>query len=102
MRIISERRIREYCDKYPEAKNWLISFWATASMSDWKHLQDLRGTYPSADAVKVRSGRVLTVINACGNRYRLVVAVHYDKRRLFIREFLTHAEYDRDKWKQRS
>jgi mRNA interferase HigB len=62
---------------------------------------DVRKTYPHADAVIVGSGRVVTIFNICGNRFRLVVAVHYNTQRVYIREMLTHAEYDRQSWKGR-
>jgi len=31
--------------------------------------------------------------------YRLVLAVHYDRERVFILRFLTHAEYSKGHWK---
>ncbi|MGF1672989.1 MAG: type II toxin-antitoxin system HigB family toxin [Rivularia sp. (in: cyanobacteria)] len=39
------------------------------------------------------------VFNIGGNNYRLIVYIDYQKRIIFIRDFLTHAEYDKDKWK---
>jgi mRNA interferase HigB len=35
------------------------------------------------------------VFNIGGNKYQLVVAVHYRGRRVFIRFIGTHAEYDK-------
>jgi mRNA interferase HigB len=35
------------------------------------------------------------IFNIKGNRYRLVVATHYDKRRMFIRFVGSYQEYDR-------
>jgi len=56
---------------------------------------DLRATFPSADQV----GK-LTVFNIGGNAARLIAAVHYNRRRIYIRAILTHAEYDRGDWKE--
>ncbi len=42
-----------------------------------------------------------TVFNIKGNAYRLITAIHYDRGRIYIRELLTHAEYDKGDWKQR-
>ena len=55
---------------------------------------------PLADPVKVESGRSVTVFNACGNDYRLMVAIHYDKQRIYTLQFLTHAASDKNRWKK--
>lgn len=36
-----------------------------------------------------------TVFNVGGNKYRLVVDMRYDLGRVYVREVLTHDEYDR-------
>jgi mRNA interferase HigB len=38
-------------------------------------------------------------IRRIGHKYRLIVAIHYDRQILFVLRFLTHAEYDREQWK---
>jgi mRNA interferase HigB len=55
---------------------------------------EVRGTHPQADAV----GRC-TVFNIHGNRYRLIAAINYEHRVLYIRGIYTHAEYDKGGWK---
>ena len=54
---------------------------------------------PSADPVRVTSGRTVVVFNIAGNRYRLLTAIHYNMRKVFILRLLTHAEYTRETWK---
>jgi mRNA interferase HigB len=49
--------------------------------------------------VTVSSGRSVTVFNIRGNDYRLVAAIHYNTQRVYALRVLTHAEYDRDRWK---
>lgn len=36
----------------------------------------------------------LTVFNLGGNKARLVAALHFNRRKVYIRAVLTHAEYD--------
>lgn len=36
-----------------------------------------------------------TIFNIKGNSYRLLTIVHYRYKRVYIKEFFTHAEYDR-------
>jgi mRNA interferase HigB len=31
---------------------------------------------------------------------RLIAALHYNRRKVYIRAVLTHAEYDTDTWKE--
>jgi mRNA-degrading endonuclease HigB of HigAB toxin-antitoxin module len=38
-------------------------------------------------------------LNICGNNVRLIAAIHYNRRKVYIRAVLTHAEYDAGKWK---
>ena len=59
----------------------------------------MRATYPSADMVRVASGRRALVFNVCGNDYRLIVAMHFDRQIVYTLRFLTHAEYSQDRWK---
>jgi hypothetical protein len=42
----------------------------------------------------------LTVFNIGGNKARLIAAIHYNRRKVYIRAVLTHAEYDAGKWKE--
>ena len=98
MRIISESRIREWSDQYPDASEALTTFLKVARKAKWRHLQDMRETYRHADAVEVASGRVVTVLNIRGNLYRMIVAVHYNTGKVFLLRFLTHAEYNRGAW----
>ena len=34
-----------------------------------------------------------------GNKYRLITSIHFNRRRVYVRHILTHAEYDRGDWK---
>ena len=47
--------------------------------------------YPNASIV----GRDRAVFRIKGNNYRLVVAIDYRRRRIYIKFLGTHAEYDR-------
>jgi mRNA interferase HigB len=59
--------------------------------ADWSKPTDIKETFRSADILA--NHRV--VFNIRGNKYRLVVAVHYRGKRIYIRFVGTHAEYDR-------
>ncbi len=40
------------------------------------------------------------MFNIGGNKYRLVVAIHLNRRKVFVRHILMHTEYDSGDWKK--
>ena len=59
----------------------------------------MRAHFRDADTVKTASGRSVVVFNIGGNNYRLICAIHYNTGIVFVLRFLTHAEYDKETWK---
>jgi mRNA interferase HigB len=41
-----------------------------------------------------------TVFNIGGNKFRLIVVVHFNRGKLYVRHVLTHEDYDRGTWKK--
>lgn len=99
-RVISIRRLREFWDEHPDAKTPLREWYKVARKADWHSLQDVRRTYPSADAVTANSGATMTVFNIKGNRFRLITSIWYRGQQIYIKRVLTHAEYSKDQWKK--
>ena len=46
----------------------------------------------------VGSGRIATVFNIGGNKYRLIAAIHYNRQTVFVMRIYTHREYDKIDW----
>jgi mRNA interferase HigB len=42
----------------------------------------------------------LAIFNIKGNKYRLIVRVVFARRRIYVKELLTHSEYDKEIWKK--
>ena len=98
MRIITKKRLLEAAKNYPNAKG-KIAFWhRVAKAAVWTSLVDTRKTFAHADQVTVKSGRTVTIFNV-SNDYRLITAIHYNRKKVFILRFLTQQEYARGKWK---
>jgi mRNA interferase HigB len=76
-----------------------MAFQRSASAAIWKNMIDLRQSYPHADAVTTASGRTIIVLNAAGNKYRLIVAAHFNRQVIYTLRFLTHAEYSKAAWR---
>jgi mRNA interferase HigB len=93
--VISRKTLRKFAAQYADSESWLDTWFYTASKARWTSIKDVHEVYPSADVVDR-----WTIFNVRGNRYRLIVEINYLKQRVYIRHVLTHAEYDRGRWKR--
>jgi len=96
--LIKERTLNEWAAQYPTTLPTLRHWKDTVTRLDFENLADLRRSIPSADQVKVASGRIVTVFNI-KNQFRLIAAVHYNRRLIYLLRFLTHAQYDKGTWR---
>lgn len=91
MRIISRKALREFWEKHPDARQPLQAWYADVKHADWKSPADIKNAYRNASFLS--NNRV--VFNVKGNRYRVVAAVHYPYRLVYLRFVGTHQEYDK-------
>jgi mRNA interferase HigB len=94
MHVISKKKLREFWEEHPKAKSPLEDWYRVSRVAEWGSFADVRETRADADQV----GR-FTVFNIGGNKYRLIAVIHFNRGKLFVRNVLTHAEYDEGKWK---
>lgn len=99
MRIINETFLVAAGREHPPAASHLDAWRKFVRKAAWRHLIDVRQTYPDTDSVKVRSGRQVLVFNIRRNEYRLIVAAHFNRQIVYTLRFMTHAEYSKDRWK---
>jgi mRNA interferase HigB len=99
MRIIKNSRIGEYGKKYSRASSSLKNWSTVTRGAVWKSFEDVKKTFRSADQVTVPNGRQVVVFNIGGGAFRLITAVHYNHGIVYIRIFMTHAEYSKEDWK---
>lgn len=99
MRIIKESALTAAARLHPDAGPGLDAWRQILRAARWKTLPEVRATYPHADAVLVASGRNVIVFNLGGGKYRLIAALHYDRGIAYVLRFLTHADYDKARWK---
>ena len=95
MHIITRKRIKEFIEKYPDSQSSLETWYQIVRHADYDTFNELKQHFSSADYV---DGYV--VFNISGNKYRLIAAVHFNRKRIYIRNILTHSEYDRNKWRR--
>ncbi len=94
MHIISRKALKEFWEQHPDSESSLSRWFKIIDKSDFTNFADLRKTFPTADMV----GNLI-VFNLGGNKYRLIVSIHFDRSKVYIRHVLTHAEYDKEEWK---
>jgi mRNA interferase HigB len=93
--IISRKKLNEFAEQHSDAKRSLAHWYELAKRLNFSNFAELRETFPSADQV----GK-LTVFNVGGNKVRLIAAIHYNRRKIYIRAVLIHSEYSEQRWKE--
>lgn len=91
MRVIAGKNLRQFRERHPGATRSLREWHRRAELANWESPQQVKTDFPSASII--RGDRV--VFNIRGNRYRLVVHIHYRTGQIYVRFIGTHAEYDR-------
>lgn len=94
MRLISISKLRKDTSPYADVIKQVEAWSATVRKAKWKNLEEVKTNYRDAEAV----GN-FTVFNIKGNRYRLIVGIDYVHGVVYYKYFLTHADYDKDRWK---
>ena len=95
MHLITRKRIQEFIAKYPDSESFLENWYRIVRHTEYNSFNELRQHFRSADYV---DGFV--VFNISGNKYRLIAVIHFNRKKIYIREILTHQEYDKGKWKR--
>lgn len=94
MRIISRKALRSYWEQHPESEEVLVDWFNKIKKVSPANFVELRHTFPSADLVGD-----CVVFNVGGNNYRVIVHLDYHIQIAWIFFVLSHADYDREKWK---
>jgi mRNA interferase HigB len=101
MILLGEKKLRLLANrKYPDAIKWINIWIAAVKQSEWHSIIEVRKEYPSADGIKLGVDEVVTIFNVRGNKYRLVTSINYGQQKVMFDDLMTHAEYDKQKWKR--
>jgi mRNA interferase HigB len=93
--VIAKPMLVQFWTKHPDAEGPLRAWHTIVEKHVFADFNSLRVTFAGAEYVEP-----LTVFDIDGNKYRLIAAIHYNRNKVFIRHVLTHAEYNRCKWKR--
>lgn len=95
MRLVHRERIKEFVERFKDSGDPLDAWAKAVEHGDFKHFIELKQAFGDADYVKP-----YVVFNIAGNRYRLIAVVHYGLGFVSIETILTHAQYDRKRWRR--
>jgi mRNA interferase HigB len=95
LRVVSRPAITEFAKEHSDALEPLMHWYRIAKRARWENLAAVRNDFAHADAV----GQY-TVFNIAGNKYRLIAVIKYKWQMVYIRQVLTHFDYNKGKWKE--
>lgn len=92
--IITKKRIWDAKKKHPDSAGALDGWYRIISKNMFNNFSELKTTFNTVDKV----GN-LYVFNIGGNKLRLIASIHFNRHKVYIRDILTHKEYDKNCWK---
>lgn len=92
MRVISNKPLIDFAADHADAALALQAWRRIIEESSFGSFAELKRTFNAIDKVGC-----YCVFDIGGNKYRLIVAIHFNRQMAFIRHVFTHKEYD--KWK---
>ena len=95
MRFITNRRLLEFSAAHHDASGPLQAWRKAMESTGFCSFAELREVFGSVDKVGE-----LYVFNIAGNKYRLIAFLRFDRQLCYIKQVLTHTEYDKGVWKK--
>jgi mRNA interferase HigB len=94
VRVISRKKIRDASKEHPEWETSLSAWYRVAKNADWAYFPDVKQSWRNSDNVGT-----CIVFEISHNKCRLIAWVNYRSKKIFIRHIASHADYDKEKWK---
>lgn len=95
MRVITNRRLLAFSAIHHDASVSLQAWRKVLESTDFASFADLREVFRPVNKVGD-----LYVFNIAGDKYRLVAFLQFERQLCYIKQVLTHAEYDKGAWKK--
>jgi mRNA interferase HigB len=90
MRVIAAKTLKEYIREFHQAEHALLSWYDEAILAEWNNSAELKMQYKNASILSNKR----VVFNIHGNTYRLIVAIEYRLKIVFVVWLGTHKQYD--------
>jgi mRNA interferase HigB len=91
MKIVAVSTLKRFWARHPDSEQPLKAWYDEAKHAVWATPRQIKARYASASFI----GKNRVVFNIKGNDYRLVVAIAYRFRAVYIKFVGTHAQYDK-------
>ena len=91
MRVIARHTLVDFWQRHRETEQPLRDWLSVVRRTDWASMADVKRVFAKASVIN----RDRVVFDVLGGNYRLVVAIRFSARIVFIKFVGTHAEYDR-------
>jgi len=95
MIIRNYEEIEKFARRHATARPAFNRWRRIAEVVSWEDFEDVKRDFPAADKY-----RACVIFDIAGNNYRLIAKIDYAAEIVAIRKALTHAEYDKEKWKK--
>ncbi len=90
MHIISKKALETFWQTHPTAKAPLLAWHRIVSASNFANFVQIKAAFNSADYVPP-----YVIFDVGGNNFRVITVLHFNRQKLYVRDVLTHAAYDR-------
>lgn len=91
MHVVSLKTLRDFWQRHAASEQALRAWYREACEASWNSFAEIKARHRSADCLPGNC----VVFDVKGNHYRIVVKIHYNAGRVFIRFVGTHAEYSK-------
>jgi len=90
MRVISIKRLREFARTFPNADEALRTWRKLIESTDFQGYGDLKNTF---SAIDIQANKYIFDIR--GNHYRIITGISFTVQICYIKQVLSHAEYEK-------
>lgn len=95
VRIIGLTELDEFARRHARARKPLANWENVVRAASWKNSADMKRTFNSVDYEERK-----TIFDVGGNNFRLIALVDFGKQLVQVVAVMTHAEYEKEKWKK--
>lgn len=95
MHVISRKKLKDFWEAHPDCEHALRAWFKIIRTTRYAMWADLKHAF----GAKVDKVNDRIVFDIGGNKCRVITIIHFSRGKLYVRDVLTHPQYDREGWK---